>query len=70
MVTHVLEVLTYEDNVQIIAGVDTETEAKLLKTDDQVSTHDFEVLTHRDSMYQLKYEGMKCRHICLKYRHM
>ena len=39
------------------------TVAKLLKTDDQVSTHDFEVSTHGDSVYQLKEEGLKCRHM-------
>ena len=40
-----------------------ETEAKLLKTDDQV-------LTHGECVYQLKKEGLKCQHMFMKCRHM
>ena len=29
----------------------------------QVSTHEFEVSTHGDSVFQLKEEGLKCRHM-------
>ena len=37
-----------------------DTKAKLLKTDDQISTHEFDVLILGDSMYQLKEGGLKC----------
>ena len=39
------------------------TKVKLLRTDDQVLTHEFEVSTHEDNTYQLKEEGLKCQHM-------
>ena len=56
--THKNEVSTHVDNSQT------------LKTDDQVSTCEFKVLTYGDSMYQLKEEGLKCQHRVTKCWHM
>ena len=40
------------------------------KSDDQESTNEIEVLTHGDNVLQLKNEGLKYRHMFLKYRLM